>query len=159
MRRHLLPFTFWFGWCCYITVLPGAALNIQVDWLLHIFSSGRSTFWLVSLNSLAQPSTSSPVHLPRLQTDWQTESWTDRHELCHHGYHSCCRLPPICSWRWGAAFTCHSVRGGGGVQGWLQVNACHFDGLFLQLTMLLTCSVLIQDFDICQILTDYSKVS
>lgn len=77
-------------------------------WVLNFLTS-------VSFNSLSQSSTCSPVHLPRLQTDWRTESWTDRHELCHHGYHSCCRLPPICSWRRGAAFTCLSVRRGSGV--------------------------------------------
>lgn len=70
-----------------------------------------------STESLAQASIRSPVCVPRLQTDWQTESWTDRHMLYHHGYHSCCRLPPICSGWWGAAFTCLSVSGGVGFRG------------------------------------------
>lgn len=122
--------TLLFGWCCFVTVLPGAALNMQVYWLLRIFSSGRSPLWSVRLwihlhnQALALLYVSQGCRL----TDWQTESWTDRHELCHHGYHSCCRLPPICSWRWGVTFICPSVRG---VQGWLQVNACHFVCLFL----------------------------
>lgn len=71
---------------------------------------------LIGVSQNSHTSTSSPARLPRLQTNRQTESWIDRHELCQCGYHSGWRLPPICSWRWGAAFTCLSARGEG-IQG------------------------------------------
>lgn len=101
-----------FGGWCDVTVLPGAAFSIQVSWpltYLQLWAFNR----LIGMSQNSHTSTSSPARLPRLQTNWQTESWIDRHELCQCDYHSGWRLPPICSWRWGAAFTCLSARGEG----------------------------------------------